>query len=177
MPVKSRRRFKIIKKDLRSAHGSDGPWVVGEWRTPTGPWFDNSEVTISDLELCHVGYHCSDHLLDASYYVQPGLVALVETKGRGRGSTVRKSVWLQMKIVSVHRWTRADTKALFSYIKTILRKKTLAYNLNSSESGDIYAVRSWAEDVLDGHRNLVPRIDAWVLRRLRANKITPKKKP
>ena len=63
--------YKFVKSDMRSANGSEPPWVLGEWRKHEGK-----------LKLCESGYHASPTALESLQYTFGDRWFVVEAKGK-----------------------------------------------------------------------------------------------
>lgn len=157
-------RYKFLVAGIRSRF-DHSPWVIGEWRN-VGP---------GPIELCHRGFHCSDHPITAMRYVPDGtILAVVETAG-GHKSDRYKSAWRRMRIVRAYTWTAMDARALNTFLYRLLKRPRYdgvryreSINRDTAAGFDMF---SPAEKKL-----YAKRLERWVLRRARSRRIVPKRK-
>lgn len=89
-------RYKTLEhdgSDIISSH-DNSPWKIGEWRDHFAESGDDY------VKTCEAGFHCSKKLVEARSYVNPGVIALVEVKGKvDRDKSGHKEAWQKMRIV------------------------------------------------------------------------------
>lgn len=193
--------WKCLHEDMRSGHGTEAPWTIGEWRTITGP-----------LILCRNGYHASPTVLAAISYVRPGYVCTVEVDGLSEQDT-DKSVHERMRIVRAVRWEKADSVGLAVFAaelvidiherrkpddtrlrnaieaaKAWLREPTEVNRQNAADAADaaaadIYAAVAAAADAASAacaayaaayaaaRREITAKCEAWIQQRLQEKSV------
>ena len=94
--------WKTLKDGLVSTHGNH-KWKIGKWDKVSAP-----------LEICRKGFHASERILDAFFYVKPGCIARAEVRGESidHGD---KQCWPEMRIVKAWKWTKNDSVAMAVY--------------------------------------------------------------
>ena len=67
--------------------------------------------TKGELKMCENGFHASENIIDAMYYVPAEVLAKVEVRGK---SIIQhdKQCWEEMKIVKTYKWTKKDSISL-----------------------------------------------------------------
>ena len=83
---------------MKSSEGNVD-WVIGEW---------NKE---KDVDLCRVGFHASEFVIDAMRHVPAAVIAKVEVKGKSKKSSDQQ-VWSEMRVVEAYEWTKEDSVRL-----------------------------------------------------------------
>jgi len=83
------RAYKFLRDDMRSGHGNEEPWAIGERREVAG-----------DLKLCANGYHWSKDWYDALDYAQGNVAAIVEVPSRGNKTDKTKGCSRWQKLVA-----------------------------------------------------------------------------
>jgi hypothetical protein len=74
-------------KDIVSEYNNKCKWQIGKWKKTT-----------KKLEMCKWGFHASEKIRDAMYYVAPGIITEVEVRGKCQKQD-DKQVWSEMRIV------------------------------------------------------------------------------
>lgn len=90
--------WKVFKAGLKSNNG-DIEWKVGEWQKYEGK-----------LGLCASGFHASEKIIDAMFYMDAELIAKVEVRGDCLIGA-DKQCWSEMRILEVFEWTKEDSVA------------------------------------------------------------------
>src|SRR3990167_8925725 len=90
-------RYKFLQEGMKSQSGELPPWKLGGWRKHDG-----------EVDMCTAGFHCSKGIYQAFSYVQGGVLAQVEVKGK-HDTQDDKEVWQSMRIVKAWKWTRKDS--------------------------------------------------------------------
>lgn len=94
--------LRLIDGKIKSENGNQ-IWEIGKW------------YKIKDeLNMCHVGFHCSEEIYQAFSYVQGEILAEVEVRGEHL-SEKDKEVWSEMKIIKAWKWQKKDSVALAIY--------------------------------------------------------------
>ena len=72
-----------------------------------GRWHEHK----ADLKICESGFHASKNVIDAMYYVNAGVIAQVQVRGR---SVIQddKECWSEMRIAKAWKWEKEDSVAL-----------------------------------------------------------------
>jgi len=92
----------LLNRDGQITSSHQGlTWKVGEWKKEEKP-----------LEICSVGLHCSENILDALSYVSGEYLARVEVRGEHVSKEDSKEAWSEMRLKKVYRWTKKDSVAL-----------------------------------------------------------------
>ena len=94
-------KFLRLEKNKIKSENGDVPcyWKIGEWKKE------------ENINICQKGFHCSNTILDALYWVKGEVLAIVKTKGESIKQN-NKECWQEMKIVKAYRWTKKDSLQL-----------------------------------------------------------------
>ena len=92
--MKKKYAWKILRKGMKSDSGNKCKWVKNKWKTHK-----------EELELCSSGFHASKLLFDAIQYVIPGIICLVEYKGKIVNSN-DKFVTEKMRVIKTYKFTK-----------------------------------------------------------------------
>jgi len=119
-----------LKDGLVSTHGNH-KWKIGKWDKVSAP-----------LEICRKGFHASERILDAFFYVKPGCIARAEVRGESidHGD---KQCWPEMRIVKAWKWTKNDSVAMA-----------------------VHAAATAAADTADAAAEISTKIETWLRRRI-----------
>lgn len=99
--------WKSLLKGTKSRH-NNFKWKVDKWY--------KSKKTIN---ICNVGFHASEYIIDAMWYVPCEVIAKVEVKG-GSIKQHDKQCWSEMRIVKKWKWDKEDTIALSIYSASLV---------------------------------------------------------
>ncbi len=132
--MKTKKLWKTLNSGLRSEHG-DCTWKIGEWKKIREP-----------LVMCKCGFHASENVIDAFFYVQPCIVSQVEVRGEHLEQK-DKQCWSEMRIVRAWEWTKEDSVKLAIFaaelVLSIFEKK---YPDDKRPRAAISAAREWLKD-------------------------------
>ena len=137
------KRYKFLReKDgkIKSESGNT-EWKLSEWQKHEGK-----------LGLCKSGFHCSKKIRDAISYVQGGVLAEVEVKGKHIEKD-DKEAWQGMRLVKVWKWQKKDSVAIAIYcaelVIDIFEKK---YPKDDRPRKAIEAAKAWLKDPTEENR-------------------------
>ena len=123
-----------MKAGLKSSKGNI-KWEVGKWYKHDG-----------EVSLCNGGFHASENIIDAMGFVNMGVLAKVEVKGKHEKQD-DKQAWEYMKIVKAWKWEKKDSVALSIYAAELcidnFEKK---YPDDKRPRQAIEAAKKWLED-------------------------------
>jgi len=91
--------WKSLKKGIVSARG-DFKWELKKWYHEDG-----------NIECCKKGFHASENIVNAISFVNCGVLAKVEVKGKNQKES-DKQCWSDMKIVKIYEWKKEDSVRL-----------------------------------------------------------------
>ena len=94
-------KFLRLEKNKIKSENGDVPcyWEIGQWKKE------------ENIDICHTGFHCSNTILDALYWVNGEVLAIVKTKGESVKQK-DKECWQEMKIIKAYNWTKEDSLQL-----------------------------------------------------------------
>jgi hypothetical protein len=101
--------WKSMREGFKSYHG-EKTWKPGKWYKFRG-----------ELKMCKNGFHASERIIDAMYYVSMEILARVEVQG-GYKKQSDKQCWREMRIVKAWKWTKKDSVALSIYSAGLVLK-------------------------------------------------------
>ena len=89
---------KSMLKGMKSSNGKI-KWKVGKW------------FKENDISICNKGFHASENPIHAMGFVNCGVLAKVEVRGK---SIIQddKQCWSEMRIVKAYQWTKEDSVSL-----------------------------------------------------------------
>ncbi len=121
-------------KDLVSSH-KYFKWEVGKWYKTEGK-----------IELCRNGFHASENIIDAMYYVTPDILALVEVKGE-HDIQDDKQCWEYMRVLKYVEWTKEMSVKLSIYsAELVLKNYEKVYPNDYRPRKAIEAAKNWLEN-------------------------------
>ena len=90
--------WKSMLKGMKSSNGKI-KWKVGKW------------FKENDISICNKGFHASENPIHAMGFVNCGVLAKVEVRGK---SIIQddKQCWSEMRIVKAYKWTKEDSVSL-----------------------------------------------------------------
>jgi len=123
--------YKFLWKDNKSYFG-DHKWKLNKWYKVKTP-----------LEMCKHGFHCSELIQDALYWVRGCILAKVEVKGESIVGD-DKQCWSQMRIVKTWPWTKIENVKLAIFAaRLVLHKFEEAYPNDARPRKAIEAAEAW----------------------------------
>jgi hypothetical protein len=110
-------------------------WTVGEWYEETRP-----------LAICQVGFHASEHPLDALTNVAGSVLAVVEVAGESEKQS-DKQCWQKMRIVKAYEWRKEDSVSLAIFAaEMVIGLFEARYPADDRPRKAIEAAKSWLKD-------------------------------
>jgi len=123
--------YKFLRKGNKSYFG-DHKWELNKWYKVKTP-----------LKMCNNGFHASELIQDALYWVRGCILAKVEVKG---DSIVEsdKQCWSQMRVVKTWPWnSKESVKLAISAARLVLHKFEEAYPNDARPRKAIEAAEAW----------------------------------
>ncbi len=97
--MKTRYKFLRLVDDKVKSNSGDCTWKLNAWKHE------------DKVSLCNYGFHCSKEIWQAFSYVQGGILAEVEVKGK-KVADDNKEAYTDMRIVRAWKWQKKDSVAL-----------------------------------------------------------------
>jgi len=138
--MKQKYLWKSMRYGLKSSHGNVN-WTPGEWHKVKGK-----------LRMCYKGYHASELIIDAMFYVPTETLAKVEVRG---DSIIQddKQCWREMRVIEAWKWTKRDRVALAIYAASlVLHPFEQRCPKDMRPRLAIQAAKRWLRNPTDGNR-------------------------
>ncbi len=141
---KKKHLWKFLNTGMKSAHGEQ-TWKIGEWGKLSG-----------ELIICEKGFHASEYIQDAFWYVHGSVLARVEVRGE---SVIRvdKQAWSEMRVVEAYHWSKFDSvrMAIFT-ARAVLPIYERRYPKKTALRGAIEAAEAWLVNQCNETREAAP---------------------
>ena len=133
--------YKFVKSDMRSANGSEPPWVLGEWRKHEGK-----------LKLCESGYHASPTALESLQYTLGDRWFVVEAKGKVKKDG-NEFVASEMRLVKEIPAKVVAVRFALASARRCLDKFEVKYPEDNRPRQAIEAAEAWVNDQTEEKRS------------------------
>ena len=133
--------YKFVKSDMRSANGSEPPWVLGEWRKHEGK-----------LKPCESGYHASPTALESLQYTLGDRWFVVEAKGKVKKDG-NKFVASEMRLVKEIPAKVVAVRFALASARRCLDKFEVKYPEDNRPRQAIEAAEAWVNDQTEEKRS------------------------
>jgi len=123
--------YKFLRKGNKSQYG-DHKWELNKWYKVKTP-----------LKMCNNGFHASELIQDALFWVKGCIIAKVEVKGESIVED-QKQCWSQMRVVKTWPWNSKDSvKLAISAARLVLHKFEEYYPNDKKPRKAIEAAEAW----------------------------------